>query len=284
LIAEFIDSWALFGDAYMVGLLIAALLPLLGVFVVARDQIFVGAAVSQAAALGIAVGMVLASTVSDQPIDPLHAHDRLSVAASLAAIAAAWLTTRTPASGSYEAITGWVFLFSSSVSILLLAHSPYGLEEIHHLVSSSIIGATRADVWWFALLTVGAITIAAANRDRLALFMMDPPMAAAVGIPVKRWSGLYAAALGIAIGLAMRSSGLLFSFGSLVLPPLIAAQLCRESRSLFALAPAIGVFSALIGFIIANGSDFPPAQMAVAGQALLLAAAWGVGALTRRSK
>ena len=64
-----------------------------GIVIVARDQIFVGAAVSQAAALGISLGMVIASSLSDSPIDPLHAHASLSTAAIAAAVAAAWATT-----------------------------------------------------------------------------------------------------------------------------------------------------------------------------------------------
>ena len=59
MITRFLASWALFSQAYMTAWLIAIVLSLLGVLVVARDQIFFGAAVAQAATLGIAVAMVL---------------------------------------------------------------------------------------------------------------------------------------------------------------------------------------------------------------------------------
>jgi ABC-type Mn2+/Zn2+ transport system permease subunit len=58
-IQEFLASWSLFGDAYLVGLASALVLGLLGVWVVARDQIFLGAAVSQASTLGVAVALWL---------------------------------------------------------------------------------------------------------------------------------------------------------------------------------------------------------------------------------
>lgn len=276
MIADFIASWALFGDAYLVGWLIAIVLSLQGVFVVARDQIFIGAAVSQTAALGIALGMVIGSALSDAPIDPYHAHTSLSAAAIAAAVAAAALTASESARQSFEAITGWLFLFSSSLSILLLAHSPHGLEEIHHLLSSSIIGATRADVWWFGALTAVAVVSIFANRDALTLYMMDPPVAAALGVPARRWSRILAVSLGTTIGLAMRSSGLIYTFGCLILPPLIAVQLCRESRPLFAAAPVVALLTAIIGFVVANHFDFPPAQMTVALQSTVLALAWAM--------
>jgi ABC-type Mn2+/Zn2+ transport system permease subunit len=56
-IESFLASWALFQNAYVAGWLIAMLLALLGVVVVTRDQIFLGAAVSQASVLGIAVAV-----------------------------------------------------------------------------------------------------------------------------------------------------------------------------------------------------------------------------------
>jgi hypothetical protein len=61
MIAEFLSSWPLFHNAYLSGWLISVLLALIGVLVVARDQIFLGATVPQASALGIAVGMMFGS-------------------------------------------------------------------------------------------------------------------------------------------------------------------------------------------------------------------------------
>ena len=59
MIESFLDSWELFAHAYLSGWLIAAVLGLVGVSVVARDQIFLGAAVAQASVLGITVGIRL---------------------------------------------------------------------------------------------------------------------------------------------------------------------------------------------------------------------------------
>ena len=59
MIESFLQSWPLFHDVYIAGVLIALLLSLVGVAVVARDQIFVGAAVSEASLLGIAAGIWL---------------------------------------------------------------------------------------------------------------------------------------------------------------------------------------------------------------------------------
>jgi ABC-type Mn2+/Zn2+ transport system permease subunit len=278
MIRGFLDSWPLFHNAYLAGWLLAAALAVVGVLVVARDQIFIGAAVSQASTLGLAVAMRLGDVFAAAPW--LRSDAFLSGLAVAFSAGAALLTARGGGVGrpSHEALTGGVFLFSASVAILVVAHSPHGLEEVHRLVSSSIIGASATDVWVLAVvaLATGA-TFAVAHR-RLLLLTLDPAMAAAVGVRVGAWSLLIALWLGLLIGLAIRCAGVLYGFGCLVLPPLVARNVCREVRPMLVVAPLVAVAAALVGFVVADARDLPPAQMTVAilcGLALLTSARRG---------
>lgn len=265
MIASFIASWELFQQTYLAGWLIALLLSLVGVFVVARDQIFIGIAVSQASTLGIALGMGLGGWATLRHLAWLRSDEFLATLAVVFAVLAALLTAhRSEAGGeSHEAITGWVFLTASSLSILFVAHSPHGLDEIQRLLSSSLIGATPGDVWTFAGLAGCTVLFVGLASQRLLLFALDPPMAAAVGMRVAWWSGGTAIWLGLVVGLSMRVSGLLYTFGLLVLPALVAKNLCREVRTLFLVAPLIAVSVGTLGFVLANHYDYPPAQMTV---------------------
>jgi len=276
LIESFLASWDLFHQTYLAGWLIALLLSLVGVFVVARDQIFIGIAVSQASTLGIALGMGVGSWLDVHHAAWLGSEGFLSGMAVLFAIFAALLTARRSEAGgeSHEAITGWVFLISASLSILFVAHSPHGLDEIQRLLSSSLIGATNGDIWTFVALTVGTILALVLANRRLLLFAMDPPMAAAVGMRVTWWAAGAAIWLGLVIGLAMRVSGMLYTFGLLVLPALVAKNVCREVRTLFFISPIIALSVGSIGFVLANHYDFPPAQMTVALLSGLLSLGW----------
>ena len=276
MIASFLASWGLFQHTYLVGWLIGVLLSLVGVLVVARDQIFIGVAVSQASTLGIALGLSLSAVFGTEGVAWLASESFLSLMAVGFAILAALLTTRGGAGGgeSHEARTGWVFLLSASVSILLVAHSPHGLDEIRRLLSSSIIGATVADLWTFSLLTGVTLLAIGVVHQRVLLLAMDPAMASAVGMRVSLWSGGIAIWLGLAVGLSMRVSGLLYTFGSLVLPALVAKNLCREVGSVFLVAPFIALGTGAVGFVLANYYDYPPAQMTVAVLSLLLLLAW----------
>jgi len=148
MIAGFLASWPLFYQAYLTAWLIGLLLSCVGVLVVARDQIFIGAAVAQAATLGIALGMVVRDVLPGEHLPWLHADSVLSGMAVAFSILAALLTAHRRQAGyeSHEATTGWVFLGSASLAILLVAHSPHGLAEIQRLFSSFLIGATTTDI------------------------------------------------------------------------------------------------------------------------------------------
>jgi ABC-type Mn2+/Zn2+ transport system permease subunit len=197
-IQEFIASWALFQNTYLVGWLIGLLLALVGVLVVARDQIFIGAAVSQASTLGIALALGLGSWTATESLDWFHADAFLSAMAVAFSVLAALLTARGGEAGneSHEAVTGWVFLAAASGATLIVSHSPHGLDEIHRLLSSSIIGATPRDIWTFSALAIVTDVALVTTHRRVLLFTLDPAMAAAVGMRLKPWALMTSAWLG----------------------------------------------------------------------------------------
>jgi ABC-type Mn2+/Zn2+ transport system permease subunit len=277
-IADFLVSWTLFHNTYLVGWLISLLLSLVGVLVVARDQIFIGAAISQASTLGIALALWVSGWAIFEHAQGLHSEAFVSIMAVASSVLAAILTARGGEGGreSHEAITGWVFLVSASISILIVAHSPHGLEEIHRLLASSIIGATRGDAWVFAVLFACTALVIGLYHRPILLFSIDPAMAAAAGIHITLMSVLLSAWLGLTVGLSIRVSGMLYTFGCLVLPALVAKNVCREVRPMLLVTPIVAIGTATVAFVLANYYDYPPAQMTVALLCLWVALAWVV--------
>ncbi|MBI1369449.1 MAG: iron chelate uptake ABC transporter family permease subunit [Planctomycetes bacterium] len=274
MIHDFCQSWDLFANTYIAGWLIAVLLAMVGVMVVARDQIFIGAAVAQASTLGIALAMIGATWfghgVDDAAFAPL--------AAVVFAVGAAVLTARPGQIGreSHEAVTGWVFLGASAGAILLVTHSPHGLDEVQRLLASSIIGASLADVAVFAALAIVTVVIITLAHRTLRLLVMDEQTAAVLGVRVRLWNFAIAIWLGLTLGLSLRTSGMLYAFGCLVLPALAAKSLCRRVAPMFVVAPLVALIAAVMAFVLANHYDLPPAQTDVGLMAGLMLPAWGV--------
>ncbi len=279
MIESFLDSWPLFAHAYLSGWLIALLLGLLGVVVVTRDQIFLGAAVSQASVLGIAVAICVGGSHALAECAWCNDDWAHTLAGGLFAVGGAVLTATTRLGReTHESLTGWLFLAASSAAILLLAHSPHGMDEINRLLASTIIGAGPLDVALFAALLAVVAGVTMRFHAPLRLLLVDREMASAVGMRVRAWDLALAATLGLALGLAIHVSGVVYSFGCLVLPALVAKNVCREVRSMLWVSPLIGLAAAVVGFVLANDLDLPPGQAAVGVLCVGLLVAW----ITRR--
>jgi ABC-type Mn2+/Zn2+ transport system permease subunit len=273
MIESFVASWPLFHDTYIAGVAIAFVLALLGVWVVARDQIFLGAAVSQASTLGIAGLLWLEGVGAVSATSWLGSETAAGVCAVVASVTTAlWVVP--PGRSGGEARTAWVFLLAASVPVLLLAHSPHGLEEVHRLMFSTLLGATASDVAVFVALAFATVGVVAFWSAPLRLFASDVEMAAAVGVPTRRLGIAVALWLGVAIGLSIHVSGLIYTFGCLVLPAIAARNLCREMRAMLWVAPLLAVVTAALAFVVANAWDLPPAHATVAGLCGVVALSW----------
>jgi len=236
----------------------------MGVIVVARGNVFVAAAVAQASMLGVALSLFFRI---GQPV----------VSAVFCSVGASLLVARKHQVGggsTSEEMTGWIFLASGSLSVLLLARMPYGLKEIQSLFSSSIIGAGSSDIVVFGVLLLLFVVFLAVRMRRLTLYLSDPVMAAAVGANIFVWSIAIATALGLATGLSIRSSGMLFTFGCLILPAQMAKIICRDIPGMFMAAPLMALVCVMFGLMFGNSYDLPPAQTVVALMSFLLLAAW----------
>ena len=279
MIESFVESWALFQSVYLSGLLVATLLSVIGIAVVARDQIFLGAAVSQASLLGISAGIWLDGVVGGAvggwlASDTVHSlmGGVFAVAGSLAITA-----TATRSRETREAITGWLFLLGSSASVLIVANSPHGMAEVTRLLSSTLIGANETDVAIFvALLATTAMALALRWRPIL-LMLTDAETAQASGVAVQRWDGVLAVWLGMSVAWSIHVAGMVFTFGCLVLPGLVAKSFVREMRSLFFVAPLVALAATLTSFVVANAYDLPPGQLTVALLCAAQAVGWGIG-------
>lgn len=284
MIESFLLSWPLFHDVYIAGALIAVLLSLVGVAVVARDQIFLGAAVSQASLFGIAVGISIDGLAVGTAYEWLSADATHSVMGGVFAVAGslAVATAMTRIRETREALTGWLFLFGSSASVLILANSPHGMAEVTRLLSSTLIGANDADVAVFVVLLGATVAVVASRLRPILLFLTDPESAQASGIAVARWDLRLAVWLGLCVAWSMHVAGMIFTFGCLVLPALVAKSLVREMRTLVVVAPLLALVATVFSFVLANDRDLPPGQVTIALLCAMQLVAWMVDGRRRR--
>ncbi len=263
--SNFFQSFSLFGDTYWTAWFAALCLSWLGVVVVSRNQGFLAAALAQASTLGISISLLM------EWGNPGMYSIVFAVAASL------WMSRKTGNSrdaARREESTVWIFLLGGSLSILLLSKQPFGLEEIQSLMASSIMGATATNKIVFGIGAFLLGSLAWLSRARWALLLTDSVMAAAIGMKVWIWVTGFALILGLVVGGATQTLGLLFTFGCLVTPAYSARNLSREIQPLFWMAPLVATISVFFGLLLSNAWDYPPGQMVVVVQVALMALTW----------
>lgn len=265
MIDDLMAAWPLFAQSWVTAWLVAPLLALIGIALVARGAIFQGVATAQASTAAVATMLVTAQTVGwcGEPWAIAGAAMLVAVIASVLAFSGR----------SSEATNGWLFLTAGAATPLLLVHSPHGLSEVQHLVTSSLIGATWADAIAFAVLLFVVVGALMRYGPSLRMVLLDPGFAAEVGLHVRRWHVLIGIMAGIAIGSSLRVAGLLFVAGCLVLPALAARRWVSTTSAVAVLAPLLALGCTLLGTVIAHVADLPLGQVVVALLSLMVALA-----------
>lgn len=276
--SEFLEAFALFGNAWITALMLGALLPFAGVVLVARQQVFLGAAVGQGATLGLAVA--LAAGFGGDHASGQAQGETVALAFALvagSAVAFGALRALSARGSSIEAFNATVFLLGSTGSMLLLSNSPHGLAEVQRLQLSSLLGASPTDVL-VAIAGLGAtLVLAWTHGRRTLLWALDPATAGALGLRLVRYDLAVGAWLGLCMGFAIHVAGLPFAFGLSVLPVLLSRPLCGSLRAVTVSAPCVGLGAVALALVLAHWLDLPPGQVAVTLLGLAVPLAHGLG-------
>jgi len=269
---------SLFHDTSAVLWLATPLLALVGVTAAARDHVFAAAALSHAAVLGLVIAVTLPAIFGVENLTWISDDALKTGLAVILATATAFALQATVGRTreSMNAIFAWTVLGAASTSCLLIAHHQHAGIELRQTLTSTVLTAQPVHVLGFALALLGALALVASSRRKLVLLAIDPRMAEAVGMRVTFWAVMLPVVLGIVVGLALRATGLLYTFGCLVLAPLAARSACREIGRMFCVAPLLAAASAVLGLTAAARHQLPPAQLIVLAQCALLPTAWTV--------
>jgi len=274
-LAQILSPDFLLRDALVGSLLVGVVCPLVGAYFVLRRMIFLGVALPQLSAAGIAfsfVGYRLA-------VGP-HEHGNLSER-SLAKLGSFAFTlggllvlTAFERRGreTVEARIGVTYAIAAALTILFLALDPHGDAEMVNLLKGDILATTRTSLTLLADVLGAVVLVLFAFRKEFLLVSFDRDLAVVFGKRAGLWDGLLYLLIGVTISLGVMTAGPLVTFGFLVVPPLTARLVTRRMLSFSLVAAAIGGASAFGGFYCAYRMDLPlgPAEVALASLMLIV--------------
>ena len=274
-LVQILSADFLLRDALVGSVLVGVVCPLVGAYFVLRRMIFLGVALPQLSAAGIAfsfVGYRLA-------VGP-HEHGNLSERSLAMAGSFAFTLTGLLVLTAFErrgretveARIGVTYAIAAALTILFLAVDPHGDAEMVNLLKGDILATTRTSLTLLASVLGAVVLVLFACRKEFLLVSFDRDLAVVFGKWAGLWDGLLYLTIGVTISLGVMTAGPLVTFGFLVVPPLTARLLTRRMLSFSLVAAAIGGAAAFGGFYCAYRMDLPlgPAEVALASLMLIV--------------
>jgi ABC-type Mn2+/Zn2+ transport system permease subunit len=289
-LSDILSSGFLLRDALLGSVLVGFVCPLVGVYFLLRRMIFLGVALPQVSAAGIA-GAFLLYSLFVGPHAALGGGERLLAVAgsAIVTIAATLILALLERRGRerVEARIGATYAIAAAATMLVLAKDPHGDAEIVGLLKGDILATTSASLN-VMLVTFGAATLALfVFRKELLLVSFDRDLALVFGKRAGLWDVVLYLVIAVVISLGVMAAGPIATFGFLVLPPLTVRLITRRMLSFSVGSGLLGAASAFVGFYCAYRYDVPlaPAEIAVASVALLaVGAAVGLARVVGRAK
>jgi zinc transport system permease protein len=289
-VSAFADFWSgqeLWREPLLAGVLAAALLSYLGVFVVLKRMVFVSAALSEISGVGVAFAFYLSSVAG---IDP-HSHRGVPLLLEptwfslLFACGAAMVFSLRPGHRKLapETVVGLGYIVASAL-VLAILNSPRIAQEAHavgDILFGNAVTVPRSQIYALAVAGAGALLIHAFFFKELLFVSYDPETALVQGMGVLRFETLLNVITAIVISVATRAVGALPVFAFTVIPAAAALMITERLRTTIALSIAFGVVAAAVGYYVSWVESLPTgATMVVCSSVFLLP---GFARLARRA-
>ena len=224
----------------------------LGVMVILRRIVFVGIALAQMSALGVAVAIFLEK-------DPtLFALGFTIIGVLLFAPDYGGKTI------PREVFIGVGFAAAWALAILILSKASHGEASMLNLVRGNVLATTMKDLKYLAIV-LGGVGIVHLVFYRSFLFSsFDPEMARTLKIPSGFWNFLFYLTLGIAVAAAIKVTGVLLTFAFLLLPGATALSLNRGLKVSYIVAAISALIASSVGLVFSFSHDLPTGPSIVA--------------------
>ena len=246
--------------ALVVGLVVGAAAPLVGVYLVQRRLSLLGDGMGHVAFAGVGAGLLLG-------VAPVWS---ALVVAVLGALVLERMRAREHATG--DLALALIFYSGIAAGIVMASKGDAGSANTTSYLFGSILTVDTADVWTVVGLGVAILATLGVFGRALFASVLDEESARVAGIPVGLCNSLLAVMTAVTVVAAMRAVGILLVAALMVLPVASARLLTRSFRATVMWSSVIGAISAVAGLTAARAWDLAPGGTIVLTTALVFVA------------
>ena len=253
---EFIRSYFLWRDPMIVGAVSGAICGFLGVYVVLRRIVFVGAMLSQVSSFGVALAFYLqgfsALSLFQSLIDPFALSLVMTGAAALF-----FALNRFFFRISQEGVIGFGYLLASGIVVIIADRITHEAHDIADILFGSAVVVDPKEVYIVPAVAIVAILIHWIFFKDFIFVSFDPETARLFKYPVRILNTVLLLTVGVVIAVTTRALGALPVFALAVLPPITALFLTERLTLVFIFSIMIGILSAVFGYFFSFVLSLP---------------------------
>ncbi len=242
--------WHAFSSAIFAGCTI----PLVGTFLVHREQALLGETLAHTAFAGVAVGVIVVGmTGISMPLELFAL-----VIAIAGAICIEWFRNSTQSYGDVPLAIGLVGSFAVGTLLITYGQDRMPLSvDIEGYLFGSVSVVTAPGARLLALITVLVFATVALLYKQLLYITFDTSGARAARLPVSRYNTMLMILAAIVVVGGLQLLGVILVAGLLVIPAATATILASHFKQLLVYTVLLGQFSVVTGFLIAHQLSHP---------------------------
>jgi zinc/manganese transport system permease protein len=237
--------------ALCICLILAGIHTYFGYHIVERGVIFVDLSLSQIAALGASVAILL-GWGEDAPFLTFC----MSLAFTLGGAVLFAFLRKCRNTAPMEALIGISYAGAIALSLLVLEKSATGTEHIKEMLVGTILTVPWKDVIQLGLIVFVVGIIHWFSRKKLFLISENPEKAAQVKIKLWLWDVVFYATFGIVVTSSVKVAGVLLIFSLLIIPAVTALISVAGTVKRVIFGWIFGIVGCLLGLEMSLRGDF----------------------------
>ncbi|MES1038240.1 metal ABC transporter permease [Peribacillus simplex] len=253
-------------NAFLTGIIIGAIAPLVGVFVVVRRMSMISDALSHVALAGIACSLLLQkSFLSLAGLNPLYIGMAFSVGGSL------FIEKLRGVYKHYQELAIPIIMSGGmGLSVIFISIADGFNTDLYGYLFGSVSAVSRADL--YVILAVGIIVALMLTLLYKELFLLsfDEEHAKASGIPYKAIHFIFIVMVALVIAASMKIIGILLVSSLMTLPVAASLRFAKGFKQMIGYSVLFGEVSVIGGLFLSYNLDLAPGGTIVVIAVLIL--------------
>ncbi|MCQ6278122.1 metal ABC transporter permease [Bacillus sp. EB600] len=241
-------------NAFLTGIMIGVIAPLLGVFIVVRRLSLIADALSHVTLAGIAASLLLEKSFSMfSGLNPLYLGMAFSVGGSL------FIEKLRGVYKHYQELAIPIILSSGiGLGVIFISLANGFNTDLFSYLFGSVSAVSRTDLWVIVIISIFVILLVVSLYKELFLLSFDEEHAKASGIAAKTLHFCFIVMVALVIAASMRIVGILLVSSLMTLPVAASIRIAKGFKQTIFLSILFGEISVLGGLFTAYYLNLAP--------------------------